>query len=145
MEKQPTSTGGARFFDEPIKDAALSSESLHREYDGTVFNGINAVQVQLDDQGEVVRIDSFFTSTGKKSVPFVRGETGGWKGEGGFYGDSTVMGQRLDAVVKATKADWQMWKETETQHPGVDFRTWKAQRVDAMAEEYRRLKGESNS
>ena len=137
MEKQ---TSG--LFEKPIQGAKLTSEILHRDYDGTVFNGLNAVRVALDEQGEVVRVDSFFTSSGEPSAPFVRGKTGGWQGEGGFYGDPTDMGKKLASVVTSVKEDWKLWKKTEAQHQGVDFRTWKAQHVDAMAEEYKHLTNE---
>lgn len=135
MEKQ---TNG--LFEKPVQGAKLTSEILHRDYDGTVFNGSNAIQLVLDEQGEVKHILSFSTSTGEPSVPFVRGKTGGWRGEGGFYGDSTDMGKKLASITASVKEDWKLWKETEAQHQGVGFRTWKAQHVDAMAEEYKNLK-----
>jgi len=56
---------------------------------------------------------------------------------------STVMGKRLDAIIAETKNDWQLWKETEAQHPGVDFRTWKADRTKAMAAEHDRFQQEA--
>lgn len=54
------------------------------------------------------------------------------------------MGKRLNAIISEAKSDWQMWKETENEHPGVDFRTWKSDRVKAMAQEHEELMGGQN-
>lgn len=138
--ERPTSN----LFDKPVTEAKLTPEILRRDFDGTVFNGINAVRVEFDENGEVLGINSFRTLDGSVKKPFVRSENGGWCGEEGFYGDSSVLGKRLNAIVTYTKDEWKLWKETEGEHPGVDFRRWKAQQIDAMAKEYERLQSEQS-
>ncbi len=39
--------------------------------------------------------------------------------------------------------DWQSWKDTEAEHPGINFETWKANRAKAMVIEYNRLRQET--
>jgi hypothetical protein len=147
MEQQPmppgTAPGGPQIFDVLPKGTKFQSQEVRQRFDGTVFNGSNAVQVEFNDQGGVTQIRSVDLFSGGESAPFMRGRTGGWRGEGGFYGESTVMGKRLDAIIAETKNDWQLWKETEAQHPGVDFRTWKADRTEAMAAEHDRFQQEA--
>ncbi|MCL4366699.1 hypothetical protein M1563_00825 [Patescibacteria group bacterium] len=115
-----------RLYDPIPKDLSITPQLLREQYDGTVFNGEVALRVEFDEQGEVLEIKCFNLFDNEYSVPFTPGRTGGWRGEGGFYGESTVLGTRLNAVVTATQVEWRQWQETAEQHPGIDFRTWKA-------------------
>ena len=134
---------GSKLFDRLPK--GVDSFSARQMFDGTVFNGINGVRVNFDDEGNVSTIGSTNILTGERSPSFRFGENGGFKGEGGFYGESTEMGRRLTAIVTEAKTDWQMWKEMEGEHPGIDFRTWKADRVKAMASEAERILASNNA
>lgn len=143
MTEHKPGLGGEGLFDnlpKGVKDG-LTAHTIRQMFDGTVFNGSNGVRVEFDQNGEVMGIDSVNLFTGQRAPSFQYGETGGFKGEGGFYGESTVMGKRLTSIVNEAKSDWQMWKETESEHPGVDFRTWKADRIKAMAQEHENLTG----
>ena len=147
MSEQNPGIGGESLFDNLPKDLANGATpfDIRQMFDGTVFNGSNGIRVVFGDAGDMLGIDSVNLHTGQRAPSFRVGETGGFKGEGGFYGESTVMGKRLKAIVAEAKSDWQMWKETEGEHPGVDFRTWKADRVKAMAGEVVRLSGEDQA
>ena len=143
MTEQKPGLGGDSLFDNLPNGVqeGINAHTIRQMFDGTVFNGSNGVRVEFDQTGEVMGIDSVNLFTGQRAPSFRYGKTGGFSGEGGFYGESTVMGKRLTAIVSEAKSDWQMWKETEGEHPGVDFRTWKADRVKSMAQEYEDLTG----
>ncbi len=132
-----------QLFDTRALGVEITPERLRAEYDGTTFNGANALRVEFDENGEIVRVRSFnLNKKEAESVPFVRGKTGGWRGEGGFYGDSTVLGEKLNAVVKTTKEDWQLWQEKGGENSGLSFREWKKEYVNATANEAKRLQDE---
>lgn len=141
-----------QLFDPIPEGVDISPEELRQQFDGTTFNGANALRVEFDEQGNVLHVSSFnlyskkwtlsFTSDHEVYVPFIPVAGGGWRGEGGYYGPSTVLGNRMEAIVSSVKEEWRDWKATEEEHPGVDFRTWKAHMVRAMGAEARRLREE---
>lgn len=139
IENEFERTQNQLFDTTPIK--TVNQQELRENYDGTVFNGMNAVQVEFDGNGNVLKIKSFYAYNNLEQPSFKRYKDS-WSGEGGFYDDRTIMGLRLNAIVAATHKDWQLWKNTEEKHPGQSFRDWKKEYVRAMANEAKRLSNE---
>lgn len=112
-----------QLFDLVPRGVELTSEQVRLLYDGTILNGVNGLEVEFDQKGEVVKVRSFNLYTKQESPAITRGE-GTWQGEAGYYTISGVFSRKLDAIVMSAKKQWHQW-ETRTDYPNIEFRVWK--------------------
>lgn len=130
---------------DPFSGWAKKDPSVLAEYDGTATFGQIGLTVQFDDKRDVTGIRgtdfierSYSDSNKPAHYRWEKRPDGKWygpfcgtNGSSSDPGDSSNMAlsTRLESVTQGAVSVWKHWKETEADHPGVDFRTWRKQQI----------------